>query len=108
MNWFVVAHAVNIPHLGWVSLLYRYLSEAVTAIPVNRRRRQCDIEGNVVVVSRKRLEIRANLVGNVPATRRAIGARDDNIDLTVLHKVTASVVDDQCVRNIVGGELPGG
>ena len=77
-------------------------------LPVDRRRGQRDIERDVVVARRQRLQIGADLVGDIAARGRAVGADDAEIDQALPHQVAAGIVDDDRVRDAVLAELPGG
>jgi hypothetical protein len=80
---------------------------AAVELPVDRRRRQCDIERDIVVARRQRLQISADLVRDVAARGRAIGADDAEIDEALALQVAAGIVDDDRMRDAVFAELPG-
>ena len=73
--------------------------------PVDGRIGQRHEEGNVVVARGERLEVGADLVGDVAAACGAIGADDAEIDELLLHQITAGVVGDDGVRHAMGPEL---
>ena len=80
---------------------------AVSAGKVERRARRGDEERDAVVGAGQRLEIGADLVGNVAVGGDAVGADDDGIDLAGAHEQAGSVVGDQRVRHTVLFQLPG-
>ena len=65
-----------------------------------------DHEPATELLCRQRLEIGADLVGNVAAARRAVGSRDDDVDKSVLHQVSAGIVHDQRVRHAALCQFP--
>ena len=58
-----------------------------------------DVKGNAAIPGRQGLEIGADLVAGVAVPGDAVGADDDEVDLALLHQVSAGVVDDQRMRN---------
>jgi hypothetical protein len=68
-----------------------------------RRRRR-----NAVVGAGQRLEIGADLVGDVAVGGDAVGADDHRVDLALAHQDAGGVVGDQGVRHAVLGQFPGG
>ena len=67
---------------------------------------QRDPERHVVVVRRQRLQVGADLVGDVAGARDAVGADDHQIDLAVLHQMPAGIVGDHGVRARRAGRVP--
>jgi len=59
----------------------------------------------VIVARGQRLEIGADLVGDVPGGGGAVGADDAEIDHLLLHEMAAGIVGDQRVRHAMGAEL---
>jgi len=57
-------------------------------------------------VGGERLEIRPDLVGDVPRRRRAVGADDAEIDAAVLHQMAAGIVGDHGMGHAVLQQLP--
>ena len=57
---------------------------------------------------RQRLQVGADLVGDVAASGGAVGAGDAEIDLAVAHQMPAGIVGDHGVRHAVLEQLPGG
>ena len=96
----------DLAHLARGALLDRDAGQPVVDGPVDGRRRHGRVEGHAVVVGGKRLEVRADLVGHIAAGAHAICAHQHEVDVPVLHQVTARVVDDQRVRHTVRGQLP--
>ncbi len=90
------------------ALFDRDFCQAVARIPVYCCRGQRDIERDAIVERGERLEISANLVGNIAVAGCPVGARDYDVDLAVLHQVPAGVIDDQRVGHVVPREFPGG
>ena len=66
------------------------------------------IEGNAVVEGGERLEIGADFVADIAACSGPVSAGDAEIDLPVLHQVTAHIIDDNRMRDAVAVQLPGG
>ena len=60
-----------------------------------------DEERNAVVARGERLQIGADLVGDVAGRGGAVGADDAEIDELLLHQMPAGVVGDHGVRNAV-------
>ena len=66
------------------------------------------IERHVVVAGGERLEIGADLVGDVAGRGDAVGADDAEIDELLLHEMAAGIVGDDGMRHAVRAELEGG
>ena len=94
-------------HLARVALLDRYRA-AILDVPVDRRRRQRDIEWDGVIRGRERLQIGADLVRDIARRARAVGAGDAEIDLAVAHQMAAGIIGDHRVGDAVLAEFPGG
>lgn len=103
-----VTNTVDIRDFRRIAFLDWNFRYTVSNGPVDRCGRQCDIEGNAVVVCGEGFEVGPYLVRNVAAARCSVGACNHNIDHAVLHQMAARIVDDQRVRNIIGRQLPGG
>ncbi|MGY4283591.1 hypothetical protein ACVWXO_002811 [Bradyrhizobium sp. LM2.7] len=82
------------------------IADAVTDGEIDRRRRQRDVERHVIVVRGERLQVRTDLVADVPIGGNAVGADDGEIDHAVLHQMPARVVRNHRVRHAVMTELP--
>ena len=93
--------------LARVALLDRD-GAAVLKAPVDGRERQRHEERDVVVARGERLEIGADLVGDVAGRRGAVGADDAEIDLSLLHQMPAGIVGDQRMRHAMRAELERG
>ncbi len=76
--------------------------------PVDGAARQGDIERHAVIPRGERLEVGANLVGDIAVRGRAVGAGDAQVDLSGLHQVPAGVVRDDGVRHAVRAQFEGG
>src|SRR5258708_7138439 len=79
-------------HLFLGALLDRDLFDAVLDVPVDRGRRDRDVEGDAVVARGKGFQIGPDLVGDIAAARHAIRAHQHQVDLFCLHQVPAGVV----------------
>ena len=84
------------------------LCNAVINGPVNGRGRQRDIEGHIVVARGEGLQIGADLVAHVATRRGAVRTGDNQINQTMLHQMSAGIVDDQRVRHAMLAKFPGG
>ena len=104
----IVRKAGHMCHLFRTALLDGNGGHAVVDLEVNRGRRRGDVKRHTMRLGRERLQIGADLVANVARRRRAIGADDHAIHLSVLHEVTADIVDDDGMRHPVLPKLPGG
>ncbi len=94
-------------HLAGRAFLDWDLAHAVAEPPVDRRRGQRDVERHAVVIRGQRLEVGADLVGNIAGSRRPIRADDDHVDLAMLHQVAAGIVGDHGMRHAVAAEFIG-
>src|SRR5262249_54434527 len=90
-----------------VAALDRDLGAALD-IPVDARRGRSDIERDVIVARRQRLQVSADLVRHVAAGGRGGGAGDAEADEALVHQMAAGIVDDYGVRDAMLAELPGG
>ncbi len=81
---------------------------AVGAGEIDGRARRGDVEGDAVVGAGQRLEVGADLVGDVAVGGDAVGADDHRIDPAAAHEQAGGVVGDQRVRHAVLFEFPGG
>ena len=100
--------AGQVRHLLGATLFDRNLLHAVAHAPVDGRGGEGDVEGHVVVVRGERLQVRADLVGDVAGARGAVGADDAEVHHAVLHQMTAGVVGDDGMRHALLVEFPGG
>src|SRR5580692_2517306 len=103
----VLGPAFDVGDLARVAALDRDRRAALD-LPVDRRRGQRDVERDVVVARRQRLQVGADLVRDVAAGRRAVGADNAEIDEALAHQLAAGIVDDDRMRDAVLAELPGG
>ena len=86
------------------SLLDRNIA-ALIERPVDRAERQRHIEGHAVIAGGERLEVRADLIADIPCRRGSIAPDDDHIDLAPLHEMAAEIIGDHRVRHAVRGKL---
>ena len=89
-------------------LLDRDFPQPVPQRPIDARRGCCDVKRHVVVVRGQGFQVGADFVADVSGGGRAVSADDDEIDVTVLHQVTAGVVGDDSVGYAVIEQLPSG
>ena len=91
-----------------VAFLDRNLGNAVPGCPVDRRRRQRDVERNVIVESCKCLQVGAYLIGHISVPGCSVTAHNYQVDLSLLHQKTSRIVDDHCVIAFNCGETTTG
>jgi hypothetical protein len=103
----VAAHAVDHEKLAGGAVFNGDLALSVVERPVDGRGWRGHVEGDFIVDGGKRLEVGADLVGHVAATRNAVGAHDHEIDVALLHELAARIVGDERVGHAVLAELPG-
>jgi len=89
-----------------VALLDWNVPYAVTTSPVDCCRRQGDIERYAVVFCGERLQVGADLVGDIAGSCGAVRAGYDDIDIVMLHQVATRIVDNQGMRNTALGKFP--
>ena len=79
----------------------------VGAGEIDGRAGRRDVERDAVVGGGERLQVGADLVGDVPVGGDAVGADDHRIDLAVAHQEAGRVVGDEGAGNAVLVEFPG-
>lgn len=91
-----------------MSILNRDVETALQ-IPINRRERDRDVEGNLVARGQDGLRVGADLVRDFAgAAERAVAADDDQVNLPALHQMAGGVVGDDLVRDFLLRQLPRG
>src|SRR5215472_18196127 len=103
----VVAPALDMGNLAAVALLDRDLGSALD-LPIDTGRGKRDVKRDVLVTGRQRLRICADLVGDIAASRGAIGTDDAEIDEALVHHVAGGIIDNDRMRDTMLGQLPGG
>src|ERR1700726_4017207 len=86
------------------SLLYWDIA-AVIQGPVDSAEWQRRIERHTIIPGGKRLEIRANLIADIPGRSGPIATDDNHIDLAPLHEMAAEIICDHCVWYSVRSKL---
>src|SRR5262249_60423396 len=76
--------------------------------PVDGRVWQRHIEGYAVVLGRERFQIGSDLVGGVTVGSHAVSANQHQVHQSLLHQVSARVVDNNGMWHAVGAELESG
>ena len=90
------------------ALLDGDLGEAVAQAPVDGGRGERHIEGHAIVMGGQRLQICADLIGDIAGGGGAVGADDAEIDHAMLHEMAADIVGDDGMGDAVVLQLPGG
>ena len=76
--------------------------------PVDGGAGQRHIEGHVVVLRRQRLQIGADLVGDIAIGGDAVGAHDHHVHLARLHVMAAGIVGQDGVRHAMAAQFERG
>src|SRR5262245_47371348 len=103
----IVEPAGDVGHLIRIALLDGN-GAAVIETPVDGRIRKRHQEGNVIVARGERLEISADLIGDIAGRGGPVGADDAKVDQFLLHEMAAGIVGDQRVRHAMRAELERG
>src|SRR6266550_3070282 len=96
----VLSPAFDMGDLATVAALDRDRGTTLD-FPVDGGRGECDIERDVVVAGCQRLRVGTDLVCDIAAGGRPVGADDAEIDEALPHDMTGGVVDDDRVRHTV-------
>ena len=95
-------------HLALTALLDLDLAQAVLDGEIDGGRGCRDEKRHVIVKSRQRLEIGADLVADIAARGGAVGAYDHEVDHAMLHEMAADIVHHDRVRHAMVTKFPGG
>src|SRR5882724_5869078 len=99
--------AIGLLHFLRATFFNRDFFQSIAQLPVERRRGQRYIEGNVIVLRRQRLQICPDLVRNVARKSSAIGSNNHQIHCAALHQVSRGTVCDDRMLHTVLPQLPG-
>src|SRR5439155_11014914 len=102
----ICSYAPGPEHFGFMPLLDRDV-EAGLQVPVDGGQWNCNVEGNAVTPSQDCLGVGADLISDFAgAPQSAIAADNHQINFSPLHQVSAGVVGDDLMGNVLLRQFP--